>query len=294
MEFAQAIVHGRGLDYASEQARRVAEDAKVWAGKVGMGISIAAANTLKAINSPGDMPPDKAREYYIQPQNETEHHAALITDVVLAAAPLAVKVVPRGRTGASLRPGTVVAADGEIEAAAAKAAPTGTVIEDAAAGGTKVVKAGGIPEPQPPVSETAPTTSAPKVAKRQRYMGKTPGKGSKTGREVIERMKAEGRIVEAEDGTLHVRCPGGDCVGLSDTDMSHLEDAVKYWNREGYKHGPKSEPVRGFMRDPDNYELEPSSTNRSRGAQMPDRYREPEPKPAPQPTPQPKPPEEER
>ena len=102
MEFAQAIAHGRGLDYASEQARRVAEDAKVWAGKVGMGISIAAANTLKAINSPGDMPSDKAREYYLQPENETEHHAALIADIVITALPLAAKA-PRAPESAVLR-----------------------------------------------------------------------------------------------------------------------------------------------------------------------------------------------
>jgi RHS repeat-associated protein len=256
-------------------------------GEIGMGISIAAANFLKALNSPGHMTPEYEREYYLQPQTPTEKLAADVTDIGLTAAPLLTKALPRGRASTSLRPVRSVAADAEVEVATAKAAPTGTVIEDAASGGTKAVETTGIPEPQPPVS-------APRVSKRQLYMGKTPGKGSKTGREVIERMKAEGRIVEAEDGTLQVRCPGGDCVDMSATDMSHLDDAVKYWNREGYKQGPKSEPVREFMRDPENYELEPSKTNRSRGARMPDRYRGPEPKPAPQPTPQPKPPEEER
>jgi len=106
-------------------------------------------------------------------------------------------------------------------------------------------------------------------------MGRTPGKASLTGREVIERMKEDGRIIETQDGGLNLVEPTGKTVLLTATDMGHLEDAVKWWNREGYKYGPKSDPVRKWMLDPKNYELQPSSVNRSKGARLPDRYRPP-------------------
>ncbi len=68
----------------------------------------------------------------------------------------------------------------------------------------------------------------------------------------------------------------GRVVPLTATDMGHLEDAVKWWNREGYKHGPKADPVRRWMRDPKNYEIQPSDVNRSKGVKLTDRYRQPE------------------
>ena len=124
------------------------------------------------------------------------------------------------------------------------------------------------------VAGTEPAARA--TPKRLQYMGRTPGKGSRTGREVIEAMKQAGRIIQAEDGSLHLVDQGGKTVPLTTTDMGHLEDAVKWWNREGYQYGPKSDPVRKWMLDPKNYELQPSSVNRSKGAQLPDRYRAPE------------------
>ena len=42
----------------------------------------------------------------------------------------------------------------------------------------------------------------------------------------------------------------------------------------GYKFGPKSPEARKFMLDPDNYELQPSSFNRSKGARMGETYRD--------------------
>ena len=45
--------------------------------------------------------------------------------------------------------------------------------------------------------------------------------------------------------------------------MSHIEAAVTYWNREGYRTGPRSDEVYAFMRNPENYVLERSSTNRA-------------------------------
>jgi hypothetical protein len=127
-------------------------------------------------------------------------------------------------------------------------------------------------------SDVAEGRAQPKrrVSKRLEYVGRTPGKGTRTGREVIERMKNEGKLREAEDGSLAVQDRHGTWVKLNETDMGHLDDAVEYWNREGYKYGPKADEVRKWMLDPKNYELEPSSQNRSRGAQLRVRYRPPE------------------
>lgn len=61
----------------------------------------------------------------------------------------------------------------------------------------------------------------------------------------------------------------------SDADMVHLTDAVKYWNQKGGYYGMKSQEVRAFMRDPNNYELEFYSYNRSQGALLTDRYKNP-------------------
>jgi RHS repeat-associated protein len=133
--FAQAVAHGRGWDYAKSQLNQGAAEAgrasKQWLGNAGMGISTAAAWTLSmtidhetgdiGMFSPGHNP---TREYLAkmpQPQNETEHHAALIADVGFVAAPLVVKALP-GKGGTVIRPGaarpaSVTAAD---EAAAAE------------------------------------------------------------------------------------------------------------------------------------------------------------------------------
>ena len=62
---------------------------------------------------------------------------------------------------------------------------------------------------------------------------------------------------------------------IKDADMAHKTDAVKYWNSKGGYHGAKTKEVRGWMRDPDNYELEYYSQNRSKGALLTDRYKDP-------------------
>ena len=104
-------------------------------------------------------------------------------------------------------------------------------------------------------------------------------------------MRSEGKLRDRPDGGKEVYHEGTDSWHpLEDCDMGHKEDAVKYWNETGYKKGAKSKEVRDWMKDPDNYELEPSSINRSRGAKLKDRYRPPEPEggggpPATPPTP---------
>jgi len=123
----------------------------------------------------------------------------------------------------------------------------------------------------------APMAAAPAktIPKRLQYLGRTPGKASRTGRAVIDRMKIEGKLVAGADGKLHLIQDGGSMIPLTGTDMGHLEDAVKYWNRQGYTLGEKSEAVRKWMLDPTNYELQPAGPNRSKGAQLLDRYRPP-------------------
>jgi len=43
-------------------------------------------------------------------------------------------------------------------------------------------------------------------------------------------------------------------------------------NKEGRHHGKKAPPVRKFMLEPKNYELQESGENRSRGAKLKERY----------------------
>jgi hypothetical protein len=58
--------------------------------------------------------------------------------------------------------------------------------------------------------------------------------------------------------------------------MSHTTDAVTAWNEGLYETGPKSQAVRDFMLDPNNYELDSSSINRSQGAQLNETYVDPD------------------
>jgi Pretoxin HINT domain/HNH/ENDO VII superfamily nuclease with conserved GHE residues len=102
---------------------------------------------------------------------------------------------------------------------------------------------------------------------RELYLGDTPSKSSATGKRVIDRMMDEGKIRLSINGEgLEVYHPKTGWVDISDTDMGHRVDAVSWWNEVGRFFGPKSEEVREFMLDPDNYELEPYWINRSKGS----------------------------
>lgn len=111
---------------------------------------------------------------------------------------------------------------------------------------------------------------------REQYLGRTPGKSSRTGRQVIERMETEGNLRWNSNGGAEVRyfdpvTKAESWHPLNSTDMGHLNDAVKYWNETGRTLGPKHPDVRKWMIDPANYELQPSSINRSNGARLKDR-----------------------
>ncbi|HEA17151.1 MAG TPA: hypothetical protein ENH88_12035, partial [Pseudoalteromonas prydzensis] len=110
---------------------------------------------------------------------------------------------------------------------------------------------------------------------RLKYLGRTPGKKSKTGKEVINRMKAEGKIRSSFKGP-EFQASDGEWYPLSEADMAHEPmDAVKYWNTTGRKHGAKSKQVRKWMLDSNNYTLDHYSLNRSAGAKLKERYEPP-------------------
>ncbi|MBL3832422.1 type IV secretion protein Rhs, partial [Pseudomonas syringae pv. theae] len=110
---------------------------------------------------------------------------------------------------------------------------------------------------------------------RTDYVGRTPGKSSKTGRAVIEDMRSQGRIRgEGVDMTFK-SSKDGKWYSVTEADMAHKTDAVTYWNTKGGYFGAKSSEVRQWMRDPKNYELEHFSINRSAGAKLKQVYRAP-------------------
>lgn len=112
------------------------------------------------------------------------------------------------------------------------------------------------------------TGTIKKISKRLRYLGRTPGKASKTGREVFERMKNEipptARIKRGQKEFWDTS--NKKWRNIKEADMGHIEDAVKWWNRKGHKYGAKSPEVRKWMLDSKNYSLEYRSANRSKGS----------------------------
>jgi RHS repeat-associated protein len=113
---------------------------------------------------------------------------------------------------------------------------------------------------------------------RLRLMGKNPGKWDPTGLKVQARMQAEGNLLRFGDRTM-IRYYDASIdryawMDMRYTDMAHRIDAVSWWNSEGIKFGPKSPEVRAFMLNPDHYELQPLSINRSKGALLKEVYLE--------------------
>ncbi|MFM7159942.1 MAG: hypothetical protein ACKO3P_06185 [Planctomycetaceae bacterium] len=83
---------------------------------------------------------------------------------------------------------------------------------------------------------------------REQYLGRTRGKGSRTGRQVIERMVTEGNLRWNSSGGAEVRyvdpvTKAESWLPLNSTEMGHLHDAVKYWNETGRTLGPKHPDV---------------------------------------------------
>ena len=107
---------------------------------------------------------------------------------------------------------------------------------------------------------------------REEYVGRTPSKKSKTGREVFDRM------LKTNPPTARLKNEFGEAVkefwdpdnkvwrDISEADMGHIHDAVTYWNETGRYFGAKSKKVREWMLSSENYILEYYKTNRSKGA----------------------------
>ncbi|WP_338699895.1 DUF4157 domain-containing protein [Bradyrhizobium sp. 26S5] len=108
---------------------------------------------------------------------------------------------------------------------------------------------------------------------REKYLGDTPGKADKTGRDLIDIKYKPEKKYEIRDGAPYVEWRPGSWHPLSDCDMSHEPlDAVDYWNNIGRHTGARSEAVRAWMLDYKNYILEPSVENRRRGARAKSKY----------------------
>ncbi|MVA76763.1 hypothetical protein GC722_12120 [Auraticoccus sp. F435] len=121
-----------------------------------------------------------------------------------------------------------------------------------------------------------------KPSRRSLFMGGTPGRHSPVGQDVVARMRRDGELVTDPFTGAEGVMDGTEFVPLDQLDMGHRVSAVDFWNHgappeypvPGRLTGPRSEYVRDFMRDADNYELQPPRANRSEGATMPE-YRDP-------------------
>lgn len=101
---------------------------------------------------------------------------------------------------------------------------------------------------------------------RELYLGSMPTRSSSAVVNAVKaRMASENAYDLARDS---VKLQGGQLVPFGACDMSHIVDAVLWWNTQGRFTGARSDAVTRFMNDPDNYILEPLSANRSRGAEL--------------------------
>ena len=160
----------------------------------------------------------------------------------------------------------------------------------------------------------APNDLKTKKSLREQYMGSTPSKGTLTGEEVIKRMEKDKliRINKKGEVTKFKSQQDGRWYSIKDVDMSHKNnkshqgekllnkegkrekyktpvdkdgnykeydyhmDAVEYWNKVGKYYGAKSDEVRKYMLNPNNYYLEHKKYNRSDGANLGIFYEPPE------------------
>jgi len=113
-----------------------------------------------------------------------------------------------------------------------------------------------------------------KVSNRLKYMGRTPGKKSRTGKEVIAKMRADGKV-KGYGKKMIFQDSKGNWHNIKDADMAHKVDCVKWWNKTGRKFGAKSKEVRKWMLDSKNYYLEHYKINRSQGAKLRIKYKDP-------------------
>ena len=143
------------------------------------------------------------------------------------------------------------------------------VDEDKLGGGAPLDDTKARTEAKPETSETTTVKGSTKPL-REQYLGDTPGKGSATGRKVIDRMRREGKFRDGPPPKF--MASDHKWYDLDLADMSHKTDAVSYWNSTGRYFGAKSPTVRKWMLDPDNYVLDHKSINRADGGRLKERY----------------------
>jgi hypothetical protein len=114
-----------------------------------------------------------------------------------------------------------------------------------------------------------PTTSPSRQrnSKRRQYMGQNPNKSSSTYKDVIERMRAEGKLI-GEGTDAMVKASDGTWIPIMQAELCHQYDAMLWWNNFGKFCGPKHPKVREFMLDGKNYILDKPGLNRSAGAKL--------------------------
>jgi RHS repeat-associated protein len=162
----------------------------------------------------------------------------------------------------------VVDAAKRVVAATASSAAPAAVGAGAGKGASDVVRKAMSPvAPNPCPIRTVGTMArvSGKVSDRAQLVGRTPGKTSRTGREVIERMEANGTVRLGPDGKEFLAL-NGRWYPIAEADMSHIKDAVTWWNETGRGFGARATEVRQWMLDSANYVLDHFSLNRSAGA----------------------------
>ena len=116
---------------------------------------------------------------------------------------------------------------------------------------------------------------------REEVLGETPGKTSKTGREVQARMRKD-NLLRGEPGNeefFDSRTKEWYPVNGPKTHMGHTKDAVTWWNTKGKYYARKSPEVRAWMKYSENYALEYGPANSAAGGALLDEYVGPHPDP---------------
>lgn len=106
------------------------------------------------------------------------------------------------------------------------------------------------------------------ATRRELFMGPTPNRSRSPGTyaAVKQRMARQGKYDSTtntfRDRNLNAWFPEARAA------MGHVIDAVRWWNSNGRLTGAQSPVVLQFMADADNYELEETNSNSSRGASL--------------------------
>ncbi len=123
---------------------------------------------------------------------------------------------------------------------------------------------------------------------RRKYLGANPSRstaqGKKIEQDILKRMESEGkaRRVKKLNGkeVWEVKNPAYDptstdskfkteWVNSKKCDFGHHPvDAVDFWNNEGRFYGARSQHVRDWMNNPDNYEMQPKWYNQAEGRDL--------------------------